>query len=311
MCNNRIKVLYIAGSGRSGSTILGTILGQIEGFFFVGEILNIWTYFLIENRLCACGVSASECKMWRPVLNEAFGGTSQIEIRELDYLRKHSIRNRYIPEMLVPWQKAGLRDRLEKYLDALERLYRAVHSASGSQIIVDGSKRPTYGYLLRMVPSIDLCIVHLIRDSRAVAYSWLRRKVQQDTGDHSTYMPRSRPAASAVRWDVQNLATELFWRDSPERYLAIRYEDLIDKPQKTIRRVLDLVQETPSHLPFVADRTVKLETNHSIWGNPNRFNTGLVELRLDVEWERRIKWPDNVTVTAFTWPLLWKYGYLR
>jgi hypothetical protein len=33
MANDKIKVLYIAGWGRSGSTILGNILGQVAGFF--------------------------------------------------------------------------------------------------------------------------------------------------------------------------------------------------------------------------------------------------------------------------------------
>ena len=39
MSGERVKVLYIAGSGRSGSTILDRILGQLDGFFSVGELL--------------------------------------------------------------------------------------------------------------------------------------------------------------------------------------------------------------------------------------------------------------------------------
>jgi hypothetical protein len=30
-----VKVIYIAGSTRSGSTLLGSILGQVEGVFFL------------------------------------------------------------------------------------------------------------------------------------------------------------------------------------------------------------------------------------------------------------------------------------
>ena len=56
MNKNRIKILNITGWGRSGSTILGSILGEIEGFFYAGEIRNIWNRVLLENRLCGCGV---------------------------------------------------------------------------------------------------------------------------------------------------------------------------------------------------------------------------------------------------------------
>ena len=33
-----VKVLYVAGLGRSGSTILANTLGQVEGFFSGGEL---------------------------------------------------------------------------------------------------------------------------------------------------------------------------------------------------------------------------------------------------------------------------------
>ena len=58
MPNNRVKVLYIAGPGRSGSTVLGNVLGEIEGFFHGGELNFIWEHNLIENRLCSCGAPA-------------------------------------------------------------------------------------------------------------------------------------------------------------------------------------------------------------------------------------------------------------
>ena len=34
----RLKVIYVMGAGRSGSTILGVTLGNCERFFFAGEL---------------------------------------------------------------------------------------------------------------------------------------------------------------------------------------------------------------------------------------------------------------------------------
>jgi hypothetical protein len=68
MLSDRVKVLYIAGSGRSGSTILDNTLGQIDGFFSVGELRYIWERGLIEDRLCGCGERVHQCPFWAAAL---------------------------------------------------------------------------------------------------------------------------------------------------------------------------------------------------------------------------------------------------
>jgi len=50
-----IKVIYIAGWGRSGSTLIDGILGHTPGLVSVGEIKFIWERGFIENRRCSCG----------------------------------------------------------------------------------------------------------------------------------------------------------------------------------------------------------------------------------------------------------------
>jgi hypothetical protein len=111
-------------------------------------------------------------------------------------------------------------------------------------------------------------------------------------------------------WETWNIATELFWKRFPERYLMLRYEDFVNRPQEALERILDLVQERPSELPFVADRELTVGNNHTVSGNPNRFQKGTVKLRPDEEWKTKIKPLDKAMVTALTWLLLIRYGYL-
>jgi hypothetical protein len=49
-----VRVLYIGGWGRSGSTLLDLILGQAPGVFSAGEVREIWQSGLVENRPCGC-----------------------------------------------------------------------------------------------------------------------------------------------------------------------------------------------------------------------------------------------------------------
>ena len=57
-------VLYIAGTGRSGSTLLASILGEVEGVFAAGEVRYLWQRGLAERRLCGCGVPVRDCPVW-------------------------------------------------------------------------------------------------------------------------------------------------------------------------------------------------------------------------------------------------------
>jgi hypothetical protein len=63
-----IRILYIAGAGRSGSTLLANILGQVEGFFTAGELISIWERGLIQDRFCGCGVPFHDCEVWTGIL---------------------------------------------------------------------------------------------------------------------------------------------------------------------------------------------------------------------------------------------------
>jgi len=69
----RVKVLSIVGEGRSGSTVLAAILGELPGVFDAGELHWVWGRSLIEQRRCGCGRPPAECPVWSPVVHKTFG----------------------------------------------------------------------------------------------------------------------------------------------------------------------------------------------------------------------------------------------
>lgn len=303
---DKIKVLYIAGSRRSGSTILGNVLGELDGFFHAGELHLIWDRCLIQNGLCGCGNKFSECEVWEAIFQKAYGGWNKVDAQEMLRLRRSGTRVRHVPIMLMRGGETIFRNRLQGFLAHSEKLYQAMRDVSGANVIIDSSKSPSYAYVLGLIPVIDLHIVHLIRDARAVAYSWQRKKFDLASG---TYFPRLKPTISSLLWDVWNISMEVLARKTGAKYMNLRYEDFVDQPQQTIRRIANLVQETPQQLPFMADHSVELGIQHTVVGNPNRFQTGTIGIRLDDEWKTRMKRSDRVAVNTLTWPLLLRYGY--
>ena len=64
-------------------------------------------------------------------------------------------------------------------------------------------------------------------------------------------------------------------------------------------------------LGFIDGPTVQLDTDHTVAGNPMRFEHGSFELRVDDAWRTSLDARDRRITTVLTWPLLAAYGYLR
>jgi hypothetical protein len=300
-------VLFIAGWQRSGSTILANLLGQLDGFFSTGELYYLWDYVWFDRNACGCGKSVLDCPVWRRVIQHGFGGEEGVDARKMLDLGRVGAKTSHMPWLIFPPTRRLLAARVRDYVETLDRLYRGIAATCNARVIVDSSKWPSYGWLVSLSPAVDLYVLHLIRDSRAVAFSWLRRTALRDRRRPAEMYRR--PMNGSLRWNVWNITAERLWRRRPERYLWMRYEDFVADPQGSVQTILRFIHEDPGPLPFVADRTVNLGVTHTISGNPNRFQTGLVQLRPDEEWREAMRLGDRLTVTALTFPLLRRYGY--
>jgi hypothetical protein len=302
-----MKVLYIAGCGRSGSTILDNILGQLDGFVSVGEIRYLWQRGMIDDRLCGCGEPFSSCPFWTEVLRRVREGDELDPARIVELLGRGT-RARHIPWLLrTRRHPERVRDRLQDLPNVLAHIYGSVAETTGARVIVDSSKLPTYGEMLRHVPGVETYVVHLVRDPRATAFSWMRAKPLPERDGRM--MQQQRPSKSAALWMLWNAATEGFWGQG-SRSLRLRYEDFIASPQAVVERIVGLVGERVSELPFVAADQVTLATTHGVAGNPSRFTTGVVPLRLDAAWRDQMRPRDRLLVSTLTAPLGYRYRYL-
>lgn len=304
----KIKVLFIAGSGRSGSTLLHNMLGQVEGFFGVGELYQIWGRGFARNMLCGCKQPFRECRTWEAILTRAYGGFDSVDVATMHRL-SNSFRIERLHRMLVPSLRRKTLQRLRPYLDGVERLYQAIASTTGARVIIDSSKTPFYGYLLNQIESIETYVVLLTRDPRATSHSWTRHKAFQPEGQAPFFMSRQHPVKSALQWTMRIALTEAYVRPGSARYMRLRYESIIDRPRESLQSILDLLGE-PASLDFVNGSTVAIrEDNHSVFGNLVRFRSGPVELQADERWRKDMRSGHKLAVTALTLPLLHKFGY--
>ncbi len=191
--------------------------------------------------------------------------------------------------------------------DHLVRLYRAVSERPATTVILDSSKLPPYALLLSELPGVELYVVHVVRDPRATAFSWMRLKETHDRDDGAT-MARLEAWRSAALWLIWSLLVDRWWpRDHP-RNMLVRYEDFVSEPATTVADIMAMVGlDPPSGL--IEGHTVFLTPTHSVAGNPNRHQTGPVELTMDVEWENSMSFLKRWAVTLVTLPGLRRFGY--
>jgi hypothetical protein len=67
-------LLYLGGLGRSGSTIIERLLGQLPGVCSVGEVVHLWRRGIGDAERCGCGEPFPGCPFWSKVGLAAFGG---------------------------------------------------------------------------------------------------------------------------------------------------------------------------------------------------------------------------------------------
>ena len=309
----RTKVIYIGGTGRSGSTMLANVLGEISGFVSVGEVRFLWQRGIVQNRLCGCGEHVSDCAFWNEVLDAALGPGSRLSrlvlATHLHRELERRTRLRTLPRHLLRDGGGRVPSGGGELDDVLDRLYASIAAVAGANVVVDSSKLPTYASLLGGLDGIDLRVAHFLRDPRAAAYSWRRRKYQSDLGPHM-YMERRGIGKSALLWAVWNRALELMCSDSPGGYARVTYERLLADPEVETQRLLDSLDLDGdlTHV-FAGPGLVRLSPNHTVAGNPTRHEHGLIPLVPDDEWETRMPRSDLGAVTALTWPALRRYGY--
>jgi Sulfotransferase family len=305
-------VLYIAGTGRSGSTVLANILGEVDGVFAAGEVRYLWQRGLKEERLCGCGLPVRECPVWSPVLARAGYLDDPGRVDAALSMLEQTGRVRNLPGILGGSIRPGLDPaRSTKYAadrTALGDLYAAMAEVTGSRVIVDSSKLPAYANVLAATPEIDLRVVHLIRDPRGAAHSWASKKELGD-GAARSHMEQIGPAKSAVLWDVWNVAGGVLFRGGADRYLRLRYEDFVADPQTAVRSILAMVGMEDATLPFVDIGEACTTANHSVAGNPDRLRHGRITLRSDDRWRTAMTARDRRLVSTLTSPLLLRYGY--
>ncbi|MDP9439576.1 MAG: sulfotransferase, partial [Actinomycetota bacterium] len=240
-----VKVLYIMGSGRSGSTVLDIVLGNHPVMESVGELTNLprsgWGGAPVtRSSICACGRRVADCPFWSAVRREWVARVGEEGAARYPTLRASFERYRRLPRLLAELRRPS--DRFREYGGLTRALFEAIRATSGKEVVVDSSKNPLRALALSDTPGVDLRLIHLTRDARGVVAS-RKKAFKKDEGAGLARDIKPQPVwSSAALWIFFNLLSELACRRvGPEKSVRVRYEAFAQRPAVTLKAIGALV----------------------------------------------------------------------
>lgn len=302
-----LRVVYIAGVGRSGSTVLDSVLGNHPQIQSVGELSRLSSDAWIHNFYCSCGQRSDECPFWSAVRESWCSINGGVTVQEYNAIQSEVEKFQSWPFMVSErWKNSSA---FQVYAEQTYLLLKAIQMVSGCTVIVDSSKAVERALALSLIPEIDLRIIQLVRDPRGVVWSH-RKSFAKDLQNGLPREIRSRPAwRAALYWCRMNMQADwLRRRVGAGKSMLVRYEDLMLHTQPVLNDIGHFIGMDLENVQHMIDEGQKLYFDHTIAGNRVRMK-GELKLKYDQEWRQKLSpWDRRVTELLTTW-LMGLYGY--
>lgn len=322
------RLAYILSASHSGSTLLAMLLGAQSGACTVGE-LKAGSMGDPERYSCSCGLLIKQCGFWSHV-SQAMGRRG---FANFDITRAHTsiygIKSPYARRLLAPLHRGPI---LETFRDvALSAtpswgphlretqcrnvaLIASIQEVTQARIVLDSSKVALrLKYLLR-IPELNIKVVRLMRDGRAVALTYMDDWNFADAADPAfrgggsgvqRQPPRRDMADAAREWKRSNEAADCLLERLPaSQWLPVQYEQLCARPELTLRRLCEFLELDSA----AVNLNFRSRKQHVI-GNGMRFDT-TSEIRLDERWRNQLSAEDLHVFDRVAGGLNRKYGYV-
>lgn len=315
MPDSKINLVYIASIGRSGTTLLESILGAHPDIETTGEV-HIWPHEILMGgvRPCGSGEYVQNDPFWLE-MRERVDPFQQPRpwIHHFREFHNHGYTLRL--DRLGDFRSATVSDEVQDKIDQYGRnnatLFRTFRELVGETTgrkpdwVVDASKDPYR--LLWFIRSglFNLKVIHMVKNPPAFIYSvtkqWLKKTDWLRNWKRLYYSTRQ-----AGAWVAQNALFSMIAGThlAPSDYLLLRYEDLARRPEEIVKSVCD-------HLGvrYVEDtiNSFRGGSPFAIAGNPMRYRSGGIQL--DEKWKSRLPVSSRAIANVVTRPTRHRYGY--
>ena len=298
-----LRLVYVLGTWRSGSTILGVLLGSHPDIYTTGELYDLPGRYRDPKRRCSCGVPAAQCALWAEVRKRCEG---RVDLEAMGRGEARFERYRSIPRTLLS-TSFGSAAFLAHVARSVEFL-KVISEVAEVPVLVDLSKDPVRGMVRKSGGryGLETYYVHIVRDGRAVLYSRLSRP----GGGQIRAVVRN-AWGMTIRWMLVNVLSTVLCARPRRRYLRIRYEDLVADPAKTMAAVGKFLDMDFSTVVQAATEGASFKVDHLIGANPFLRIQPAVRVGADFEWRTKLSSRSQRVFWLLAGGLARHYGYSR
>lgn len=217
-------ILYIMGTGRSGTTILEILLAGNPGMVGVGEVTHIFQHGFAENRTCACGRPFAACEFWSKV-RTASGWDARSAAEAGSVLRALEGHSKFAALALGLTSAKQIRE----YSAINARLFSAIGEAARPAVVIDSSKYAGRALQLARLWRVRVRILCVTRSPEGLIQAFKKpHELEQ--------RPKSLLAAAAYYLYVVT-CLRVVRTLCGDRVLTVNYEQLAQDPLGTLTRI--------------------------------------------------------------------------
>ncbi|MFT4526066.1 MAG: hypothetical protein ACI85F_002230 [Bacteroidia bacterium] len=215
----RTKVVYILGLGRSGTTLLDIVLGNMENAISCGELNR---YPSEEGRPYQYPKDHSAQKLWIGIKEEFDARYPNTDWNKMAGLhRQFEFHGQFTFNYLGLYNKT----KFSEYLDFVESVYELIAEKTGQAVLIDSSKYSSRALSIGRSEKIDVAYLYIKRRPSSVVASFAKKDVEQNS--------KSWFGANLYYFMASKLCHLAFWRlKGNHRAISVRYEDLMNDPKK-------------------------------------------------------------------------------
>lgn len=302
------KVIYIAGFGRSGSTLLERVLGSHEKIFATGELFSLLYLGDSNSKFSYLNQQVKNSDFWSAVLQDVskdIAPSSQLTKIQRDFESLHGILGYIVSQKAE--KKAIYKHFIHNVINAINH-----NSSKNNDYIVDSSKTTRLTFFrpiaLAKIAQCEVKVIHLVRDGRGCIWSVLKGsniKMEQGLDPHV-------PLAGlrcALSWLIAQTAAHIFQQISaPDNYIRVRYEDFVTQPEQTLKRLSQFLSVDFENQIDIIQNKKDIPLAHQLTGNRVR-NKAKIAIKMDNEWKTNLSWYHRILFWILDWPYALLYGY--
>jgi hypothetical protein len=224
-----MKIIYIIGCGRSGSTILDILLGNGKDILSCGELNRFLRREGIPSYWCHKEKSPTFL-FWKRIKSQLLAKFPD----GIDFANMHEISRQYEYHSSVI--KKGLNQKdFNRYREFVLTFYETLFDNIEDSTIVDSSKYPVRALRLSNIVPYEIAFIYLKRDPRGVVHSFSKKGLP---------LASKSWLSANLYYLVVNLLCQLTIRRLKKKHqvVEIKYEDLVTKPVDTLTIIQNELQ---------------------------------------------------------------------